>query len=134
MNILNPSLKKIIENLVERKMRLTYNGYKCVGNSTVLNSIIEDNLLLPKDTENTYRGIINKNKQIRNPQLWRAQMKIICSGTSSDYYKFEEVELYCDGNEKTKAYLSDKNNKWNFMIKIYLFEFMQNYKYLILSS
>ena len=38
-------------------------------------------------------------------------MKIIYSGTSSDYYKFEEVELYCDGNEKTKAYLSDKNNK-----------------------
>ena len=85
---------------MEREIRLNYNGYKCVGNSTVLNSIIEDNLLLPKDTENTYREINIKNKEIPNPQLWEAQMKIICSGTSSDYYKFEEVEHYCDGNEK----------------------------------
>ena len=111
---LNRSLNQIIENLVERKIRLSFIGNISVGKSTVLNCIIGDNLLPSKDAECTYRGIIIKYRDIPKPQLYRAQMKVICAGTGSDYYKFDEVEFYCDGSDKIKAYLNNKNNDKNF--------------------
>ena len=111
---LNRSLNHIIENLVERKIRLCFIGNISVGKSTVLNCIIGDDLLPSKDDECTYRGIIIKHKDIPKPRLFRAKMIIICENTGADYYKFEEVEQYCEGTEKIKAYLNNKNNDKNF--------------------
>ena len=96
---LNHSLRNIIENLVERKIRLSFIGNISVCKSTVLNSIIGDDLLPSKDAECTYRGIIIKHKNIPEPELHRAHMVVICENTGDDYYKFEEVEMYCKGSD-----------------------------------
>lgn len=104
----------IIENLVERKIRLSFIGNISVGKSTVLNCIIGEDLLPSKDAECTYRGVIIKYREIPKPQLYRAQMRILCEGTGSDYYKFEEKEKYCEGIEKIQGYLNNKNNDKNF--------------------
>ena len=111
---LNNSLNSIIENLVERKIRLSFIGNISVGKSTVLNCIIGEDLLPSKDAECTYRGVIIKHREVPKPELWRAQMKVLCEGTGSDYYKFEETEKYCEGTEKIQGYLNNKNNDKNF--------------------
>ena len=111
---LNNSLNSIIENLVERKIRLSFIGNISVGKSTVLNCIIGEDLLPSKDAECTYRGVIIKHRDIPKPALFRAQMRILCEGTGSDYYKFEEIEKYCEGVEKIQGYLNNKNNDKNF--------------------
>ena len=114
-NSLNKSLNVIIENLVERKIRLSFIGNISVGKSTVLNAIIGQNILPSKDDECTYRGVIIKHKQIPKFQLYRARMKIICEGTGAEYYKFEEVgPPYCEGISSIISHLNNKNKDINF--------------------
>lgn len=55
---LNHSLNNIIENLVERKIRLSFIGSINVSKSTVLNSIIGDDLLPSKFQNPNYVGSI----------------------------------------------------------------------------
>ena len=111
---LNKSLGYIIENLVERKIRLSFIGNISVGKSTVLNCIIGEDILPSKDAECTYRGVIIKHREIPKPRLFRAEKNIICEGSGSDYYEFKEKELYCEGTEKIQGYLNNKNNDKNF--------------------
>lgn len=114
-SFLNRSLNIIIENLVERKIRLSFIGNISVGKSTVLNAIIGKNILPSKDDECTYRGVIIKHKNIPKFQLYRARMRIICEGTGAEYYKFEEVgEPYCQGVDNIIAHLNNKNKDINF--------------------
>lgn len=114
-NYLNRSLNVIIENLVERKIRLSFIGNISVGKSTVLNAIIGYDILPSKDDECTYRGVIIKHKNIPKFQLYRARMKIICEGTGTEYYKFEEVgPPYCEGISNIISHLNNKNKDINF--------------------
>ena len=72
------------ENVLGRKIRISLIGNISVGKSTVLNCIIGEELLPTKETECTYRGVIIRNKNISNFELYRT--KLISKGEGYDKY------------------------------------------------
>jgi predicted GTPase len=76
------SLDTLRENLLGRKIRISLIGNISVGKSTVLNCIIGENILPAKETECTYRGVIIRNKNIDNYELYRT--KLITKGKGLD--------------------------------------------------
>ena len=76
-NTLISSLQTLSENLLGRKIRISFIGNISVGKSTVLNSIIGHYILPIKETECTYRGIIIKHKNIDNYLLFKTKLKKI---------------------------------------------------------
>ena len=109
---LKSQLQIISENLLGRKIRISFIGNISVGKSTVLNCIIGENILPTKECECTYRGIIIKHKNIDNYYLYKAKLKII--GIDEGYNKYhnyiEDDEPYCKGIEDINSYLKNKNN------------------------
>ena len=104
------SLDTLRENLLGRKIRISLIGNINVGKSTVLNCIIGENILPAKETECTYRGVIIRNKNIDNYELYRT--KLITKGKGLDkYYFFEDAKKpYTKGLNNVKSYLNNKNN------------------------
>ena len=111
---LNSSIKIISENLYGRKIRVAFIGNISVGKSTVLNSIIGENILPTKESECTYRGIIIKYKNIDDFLLYRTQSKQIAKGAGYEEYEIfeEDKEPYCFGIENIKSYLKNKNSDY----------------------
>ena len=109
---LKSQLQIISENLLGRKIRISFFGNISVGKSTVLNCIIGENILPTKECECTYRGIIIKHKNIKNFCLYKAKLKVI--GIDEGYNKYhnyiEDDEPYCQGIEDINSYLKNKNN------------------------
>lgn len=104
-------LTAINESLTETKIRLSFIGNISAGKSTIINSIIGEEILPSKDGECTYRAVIIKHRNINNFKLYKAKLNIIGKETSSEYYNFkEEDNPYCEGIEKIKTFLNNKNN------------------------
>ena len=112
---LNSSIKIITENLYERKIRIAFIGNISVGKSTVLNSIIGEDILPTKESECTYRGIIIKYKDIDDFLLYRTQPKTIAKGAGYEEYEVfeDDNEPYCFGIENIKSYLKNKNSDYD---------------------
>ena len=109
---LKSQLKIISENLLGRKIRISFIGNISVGKSTVLNCIIGEKILPTKESECTYRGIIIKHKNINNYLLYKAKLEVI--GIDEGYNKYhnyiEDDQPYCEGIEDITSFLKNKNN------------------------
>ena len=107
------SLQSLRENILGKKLRIAFIGNISVGKSTVLNSIIGQEILPTKESECTYRGVILRHKNIENFRLYRT--KLITRGTGLDeYYYFETSQnSYCEGVSNIISYLKNKNNDKN---------------------
>ena len=116
---LNSSIKIITENLYARKIRIAFIGNISVGKSTVLNSIIGENILPTKESECTYRGVIIKYKNIDDFLLYRTYSKSIAEGAGYEKYEIfeEDNEPYCYGIENIKSYLKNKNSDYEIIDK-----------------
>ena len=107
------SLQTLRENILGRKLRIAFIGNISVGKSTVLNSIIGQEILPTKESECTYRGVIIRHKNLKDFRLYRT--KLITRGTGLDeYYFFETAQFnYCEGADNIKSYLKNKNSDKN---------------------
>ena len=110
---LSSYIPSFTENLYEKKIRISFIGNISVGKSTVLNSIIGEDILPTKDTECTYRGIIIKHRNIDNFLLYRTKLEVEWHGNSEFYNFKEQSKPYCQGIENIKSYLKNKNNDKN---------------------
>ena len=110
-NVLTSKLGVINENLTETKIRISFIGNISAGKSTIINSIIGEELLPVKDGECTYRAVIIKHRDINNFKLYKAKLNIVGKETSGEYYNFkEEDNPYCVGIEQIRTFLNNKNN------------------------
>lgn len=107
------SLAILRENILGRKIRISFIGNISVGKSTVLNCIIGEKILPTKESECTYRGVIIRHKNINSFELYRT--KLISKGIGYDkyYYFQDEEQFYCKGIQNIKSYLNNKNNDKN---------------------
>ena len=112
---LNMRIQVISDNLYGRRIRIPFIGNISAGKSTVLNSIIGEEILPTKDSECTYRGIIIKYKNIDNFLLFRTKLKILGENSGYTEYNYfeEDNEPYCCGIENIKSYLKNKNSDSN---------------------
>jgi GTPase Era involved in 16S rRNA processing len=104
------SLNTLRENLLGRKIRISFIGNISVGKSTVLNCIIGDKILPTKDTECTYRGVIIRNKNIDHYELYRTKLVSKGSGLNQYYYFEDDNNYYCNKIKDIKSYLKNKNS------------------------
>ena len=104
------SLNTLRENVLGRKIRISLIGNISVGKSTVLNCIIGEELLPTKETECTYRGVIIRNKNINNFELYRTKLVSKGEGFDKYYYFLDEDKPYTRGISNIKSYLNNKNN------------------------
>jgi hypothetical protein len=104
------SLHSLRENILGRKIRITFIGNINVGKSTVLNSIIGENVLPTKEIECTNRGVIIRYENCDKLKLY--ETKLIKRGKDlEEYYFFETDEQpICEGVNDIKSYLTIKNN------------------------
>ena len=104
------ALQSLRENILVRKLRIAFIGNINTGKSTILNSIIGEDILPVKETECTYRGIIIRH--INNPQfkLYKTQLKNKGEGFDKYYYFEIDSEPYCKGKDNIKSFLKNKNN------------------------
>ena len=108
---LSSSLTAINESLIGAKIRISFIGNISAGKSTIINSIVGQEILPSKDGECTYRAVIIKHRNINNFKLYKAKLEIIGKETSSEYYNFKEEDYpYCEGIDQIKSYLNNKNN------------------------
>ena len=108
---LRSNLTVFNESLTETKIRLSFIGNISAGKSTIINSIIGEEIFPSKDEEYIYRAVIIKHRNINNFKLYKAKLNIIGKETSSEYYNFkEEDNPYCEGIEQIKTFLNNKNN------------------------
>ena len=125
---LNSYLRVLSENLLGRKIRISFIGYKGVGKSTVLNSIIGENIF-PINEECIYRGIVIKHKNIDNFLLFKSKINEIGDGGLNKYYTFEEEEKpYCSGISNIQSYLKNISNEKSFFViqgKLKIFDFVK---------
>ena len=132
---LNAHLNVLSENLLGRKIRISFIGNISVGKSSVLNCIIGENILPTSDKECTYRGVIIKHKNLDDYYLYGTKLEILGDGGINEYYNFKEnKEYYCKGKDQIKARLKCKNNDKNmnekdaFIViqgKLKIFDFIQ---------
>ena len=92
-------------------MRIAFIGNISVGKSTVLNTLIGEEILPTKNNECTYRGIIIKHKDIDDYELYRTNMVEIAPETGDTaFISFQpEKEPYCKTKEDITSYLKNKN-------------------------
>ena len=132
---LNSYLKILSENLLGRKIRITFIGNRGVGKSTVLNSIIGENILPINDEKCIYRGIIIKHKNIDNFLLFKSKINEIGDGGLNKYYTFEEDQNpYCSGISDIQSCLKNMSNEESFLViqgKLKIFDFVKFDKELI---
>ena len=111
---LNLHLNVLSENLLGRKIRISFIGNISVGKSSVLNAIIGENILPTSEKECTYRGVIIKHKNVDDYYLYGTHLEILGDGSINEYYNFKEnKEYYCKGKEEIKSRLKCKNNDKN---------------------
>lgn len=111
---LNSHLNVLSENLLGRKIRISFIGNISVGKSSVLNCIIGDNILPTSEKECTYRGVIIKHKNVDDYYLYGTKLEILGDGSINEYYNFKEnKDYYCKGKEEIKSRLKCKNNDKN---------------------
>jgi predicted GTPase len=110
-NKLSSSLTAINESLIGTKIRISFIGNISAGKSTIINSIVGQEILPSKDGECTYRAVIIKHRNINKFKLYKAKLEIVGKETSSEYYNFKEEDYpYCEGIDQIKSYLNNKNN------------------------
>ena len=109
---LNNNLSALSQFILGRKIRIVFIGNISVGKSTVLNTLIGEEILPTKDMECTYRGIIIKHKDIDNFELYRTNMVEIAPDTGDTaFISFQpEKEPYCKTKEAINYYLKNKNS------------------------
>ena len=108
---LSSSLTAINESLIGTKIRISFIGNISAGKSTIINSIVGQEILPSKDGECTYRAVIIKHRNIKNFKLYKAKLEIVGKETSSEYYNFKEEDYpYCEGIEQIRSFLNNKNN------------------------
>ena len=107
------SLQNLRENILGRKIRISFIGNISVGKSSVLNCIIGQNILPTKDSECTYRGVILRHKEDNNYKLYRTKLITRGEGLDEYYYFEDEPKWHCNGIPKIKDYLNNKNNDKN---------------------
>jgi GTPase Era involved in 16S rRNA processing len=111
---LNSHLNVLSENLLGRKIRISFIGNISVGKSSVLNTIIGENILPTSDKECTYRGVIIKHRNLDDYYLYGTRLEILEDGGINEYYTFKEnKDYYCKGIEEIKSRLKCKNNDKN---------------------
>ena len=111
---LNSHLNVLSENLLGRKIRISFIGNISVGKSSVLNCIIGDNILPTSEKECTYRGVIIKHKNVDDYYLYGTKLEILGDGSINEYYNFKEnKDYYCKGKEEIRSRLKCKNNDKN---------------------
>ena len=111
---LNTHLNVLSENLLGRKIRISFIGNISVGKSSVLNTIIGENILPTSDKECTYRGVIIKHRNLDDYYLYGTRLEILEDGGINEYYTFKEnKDYYCKGIEEIKSRLKCKNNDKN---------------------
>ena len=108
---LNNNLSALYQFILGRKMRIAFIGNISVGKSTVLNTLIGEEILPTKNNECTYRGIIIKHKDIDDYELYRTNMVEIAPETGDTaFISFQpEKEPYCKTKEDITSYLKNKN-------------------------
>ena len=105
------SLESLKDSIIKRKIRIGFFGNISVGKSTVLNSIIGENILPTNDTECTYRGIIIRHVHEDVFKLYKTKPVIKEGKENVEYTYFEdEKEPYKIGVENINSYLINKNN------------------------
>ena len=104
------SLQSLRENILGRKLRISFIGNINVGKSSVLNCIIGKNILPTNEIECTYRGVIIRHKDIKEYKLYKANL--ITRGEGIDQYYYFEIDQnpYCEGVNEIKSFLKNKNN------------------------
>ena len=103
-------LKNIKENIIGRKIRISFIGNISVGKSTILNCIIGSEILPTKESECTYRGVILRHKENQNFKLYKTKLVTKGSGLDKYYYFIDDQKPYCVGINNIKAHLNNKNN------------------------
>ena len=104
------SLQNIREGIIGRKIRIAFIGNISVGKSTVLNSIIGEDILPTNDKECTYRGIIIRHSPGDIFKLYKTKIETRGKGSDEYYYFVEDIKPYRIGIENIKSYLNVKNN------------------------
>ena len=104
-------IQELKEYINRRKIRIVFTGNLSAGKSTVLNSIIGEDILPINESVCNFIGIIIKhNKDLDNFYLYRTKVEISGRG-SNEYFNFEEEkEPYCKGIENIKSYIKNKNS------------------------
>jgi len=126
---LNSYFRVLSENLLGRKIRISFIGNKGVGKSTVLNSIIGENIFPINDGEYMHRGIIIKHKNIDNFLLFKSKINEIGDGGLNKYYNFvEDKKPYCSGISNIQSCLKNISNEESFFViqgKLKIFDFVK---------
>ena len=104
------SLQTLRENILGRKLRISFIGNISVGKSSVLNCIIGYQILPTKDTECTYRGVILRHSEDKEFKLYRTKLITRGNGLDKYYYFLDESKYHCKGIPAIKDYLNNKNN------------------------
>jgi len=107
------SLQTLRENILGRKIRISFIGNISVGKSSVLNCIIGHDILPTKDSECTYRGVILRHRNDKNYKLYRTKLITRGDGLDEYYYFIDESKWHCNGIPAIKDYLNNKNNDKN---------------------
>ena len=111
---LNSYLQIIQENILGRKIRISFIGPISVGKSSVLNCIIGQKILPSNKTECTYRGIIIKHADIDDFFLYKTSLETFGSGLEEFNNFKEEIKPSCKGKSNIYDYLNNKNNDRQF--------------------
>ena len=106
----NHSLQSLRESLLGRKIRIAFIGNISVGKSSVLNSIIGEDILPTNDKECTYRGIIIRHKEGESFKLYKTKLETRGKGNDEYYYFIDDEKPYCRNIKEIKSYLTVKNN------------------------
>ena len=107
------SLENIRKYIFNRKMRIAFIGNVGVGKSTILNSIIGEDILPTDDKECTYRGVIIRHMEGESFKLYKSRFKEKGKGNNLYYYFEEDKNPYCTNIKDIKSYLTVKNNDKN---------------------
>ena len=110
LEIFRISLQSLRENILGRKLRISFIGNINVGKSSVLNCIIGKDILPTNEIECTYRGVIIRHKNIKKYKLYKT--RLITRGNGLDQYYYFEIDQkpYCEGVNEIKSFLKNKNN------------------------
>ena len=106
----NRSLQSLRESILGKKIRIAFIGNISVGKSSVLNSIIGEDILPTNDKECTYRGIIIRHVEGEPFKLYKTKLETRGKGNDEYYYFVEEKKPYCHDIKEIKSYLNVKNN------------------------
>ena len=104
------SLQNLREGIIGRKIRIAFIGNISVGKSSVLNSIIGQDILPTNDKECTYRGIIIRHVKGEDYKLYKTKLVTRGKGNDEYYYFLDEKKPYCYSVKEIKSHLNNKNN------------------------